>query len=157
MFYRAEFQPGDKFIYGIYSIQYQGQSPNGQQLSLIQKFDKFITGKAYLDRITVPGTNEMSIQIWLPYWWSETIVTVFPDNICFLVEGQDHSGMSAREKGLWFEDFDELVTGWMGYLAKDPTGNGLFDVRMGHVSDRGTFKAETPVNLNHSRKIKMFY
>ncbi|KAH7177176.1 heme-containing dehydratase protein [Fusarium sp. MPI-SDFR-AT-0072] len=86
-----------------------------------------------------------------------TIVTVFPDNICFLVEGQDHSGMSAREKGLWFEDFDELVTGWMGYLAEDTTANGLFDVRMGHFSDYGTSKTGTPINLNHNRKIEMFY
>ncbi|RKK74046.1 hypothetical protein BFJ69_g8785 [Fusarium oxysporum] len=44
MFYRAKFQPGDKFIYWIYGIQYQGQSPNGLQLDLIQEFDKLITG-----------------------------------------------------------------------------------------------------------------
>ncbi|EXL93189.1 hypothetical protein ACKRZS_005161 [Fusarium odoratissimum] len=77
--------------------------------------------------------------------------------MCFLVEGQDHSGMSAREKDLCFEEFDELVTGWMGYPAEDTTANGLFDVRMGHVSDYGTFKTGTPINLNHNRKIEMLY
>ncbi|KIL88548.1 hypothetical protein FAVG1_07793 [Fusarium avenaceum] len=222
MFYKAKFQPGDKFVYGIYGIQYQGQSPSGRQLDLVQKFDNLIAGQAHLDRITVPGTDEMSTQIWLSYWWPEshatwwstpavkefwdglpedagmwreiltvtasrvqnactaelkngmnglgemepfgdkigywgTIVTDLPENICFLVEGQDHSGMSSREKALWFEEFDDLVTGWMDHLAKDTTANGLFDVRMGYVSDFGTFKNGTPINLNHNRKIEMFY
>ncbi|KAM0443839.1 hypothetical protein ACHAQK_002585 [Fusarium lateritium] len=258
MFYRAKFQPGDKFLYGIYGIQYQGQSPSGWQLDLIQQFDKLISGQAHLDRITVPGTDEMSTQIWLSYWWPDshakwwsapavkqfwdglpqdagmwreiltvntsrvqnactaqlkngmnglgemepfgdkigywgcvrhripdvglgdklassleempprvpettnirpgrTVVTDLPDNICFLVEGQDHSGMSTREKALWFEEFDELVSGWMNHLGKDTNANGLFDVRMGHVSDCGMFKTGTPINLNHNRKIEMFY
>lgn len=78
------------------------------------------------------------------------------NNICFLVEGQDHAGMSAEVKALWFEEFDALVTGWMGYLAEYTTANGLFDVRMGHVSDYGTFKTGTPINLNHKRKTEMF-
>ncbi|KAF5971722.1 aldoxime dehydratase [Fusarium coicis] len=192
-------------------------------------FDKLITGQAHLERVTVPGTDEMSAQIWLSYWWPEShakwwpspdakqfwdelledagvwreiitatanrvqnactaelknrmnglgemepfgdkigywgcvrhhipdvslgdklassleemparvpetttirpgrvIVTDLPDNICFLVEGQDHSGMSAEEKALLFEDFDELATGWMGNLTKDTTANGIFDV-----------------------------
>ncbi|SCO22898.1 unnamed protein product [Fusarium fujikuroi] len=217
MFYRAKFQPGDKFIYGIYGIQYQGQSPNTQQLDLIEKFDKLITGQAHLDHITVPGTDGLSTQIWLSYWWPEAhakwwsspavkqfwdelpedagmwreILTAtanrvqnactaelrngmngvgemepFGDKIGYWgcvrhripdSKDKDHSGMSAEEKTLWFEEFDELVSGWMGYLAKDTTANGLFDVRMGHVPDFGTFKTGTPVNLNHNRKIELFY
>jgi hypothetical protein len=85
------------------------------------------------------------------------IVTDLLENICFLVEGQDHSGMSSRENVLWFEEFDELVTGWMNHLGKDTTANGLFNVRTGYVSDFGTFKNGTPINLNHNRKIEMFY
>ncbi|KAI8680625.1 hypothetical protein LRP88_04585 [Fusarium phalaenopsidis] len=258
MFYRASFKPGDLFLYGIYGIQYQGQSPSGPQLDLIQKFDEIISGQTHLDRITVPGNDGFATQIWLSYWWPKsyaewwskpavkefwsglpddagmwrevltvspsrvqnactaelknglnglgnmepfsekigywgcvrhripdvslgdklassleempsrvpetsdirpgrTLVTDLPDNICFLVEGQDHTRMSAREKDLWFEEFDELVTGWMEHLGKDTTANGLFDVRMGHVSDCGTFKDTGPVNLNHNRKIEMFY
>ncbi|KAI8675554.1 hypothetical protein NCS57_00456900 [Fusarium keratoplasticum] len=72
MFYRASFKPGDIFLYGIYGIQYQGQSLSGRQLHLVQQFDELIAGQAHLDRITVPGNDGFATQIWLSYWWPES-------------------------------------------------------------------------------------
>ncbi|KAF4822799.1 Phenylacetaldoxime dehydratase [Colletotrichum tropicale] len=87
-----------------------------------------------------------------------TSITKVPDNICFLVEGQDHSAMTPAEKTYWFEEFDELVTGWMHHLGDNAAANGLLDVRMGYVPENGRFRDhEGPINLNHSRKIELFY
>ena len=86
-----------------------------------------------------------------------TFITEVPDNIGFLVEDQDHSMMSSDEKTYWFEEFDDLVSGWMGHLAKDTVTNELFDVRMGYVPRSGTSRNTGPINLNHNRKIEMFY
>ncbi|KAI8202425.1 Phenylacetaldoxime dehydratase [Colletotrichum sp. SAR 10_76] len=87
-----------------------------------------------------------------------TSITKVPDNICFLVEGQDHSAMTPTERTYWFEEFDELVTGWMHHLGDNAAANGLLDVRMGYVPENGRFRDhEGPVNLNHNRKIELFY
>lgn len=258
MFYRAKFNPGDKFMYAIFGVQYIGDSPQDQQKELIEKFDQLIAGKAHLDRLVVPGANGLATQVWLSYWWPDglaewwstpavkefwtnlpdhagmyrefltvspgraqnactadnnngvnglgerelfsdkigywgcvrhrvadtaegetftsslpnipervpespeirrgrTLITDLPDNICFLVEGQDHSLQSEDERAYWFEEFDELVTGWMTHLSKDTASNGLFDVRMGYVPQFGTFRDKGPAQLDHKRKIELFY
>ncbi|KAI0174495.1 heme-containing dehydratase protein [Pestalotiopsis sp. NC0098] len=69
-----------------------------------------------------------------------TTITRLPDNIMFLVEGQDHSAMTAEEKTYWFDEFDELVTGWMHHLGDNAADNGLLDVRMGYVPENGRFR-----------------
>ncbi|KAF5005074.1 hypothetical protein FDECE_8491 [Fusarium decemcellulare] len=86
-----------------------------------------------------------------------TLITDLPDNICFLVEGQDHSLMTPLEKKHWFEEFDELVSGWMQYLGENTRENGLLSVRMGYVPEFGAFKDSGPINLRHNRKIELFY
>ncbi|KAI4604009.1 hypothetical protein KJ359_000135 [Pestalotiopsis sp. 9143b] len=86
-----------------------------------------------------------------------TTITRLPDNIMFLVEGQDHSAMTAEEKTYWFNEFDELVTGWMHHLGDNAADNGLLDVRMGYVPENGRFRNLGPVNLDHNRKIELFF
>lgn len=86
-----------------------------------------------------------------------TTITRLPDNIMFLVEGQDHSAMTAEEKTYWFDEFDELVTGWMHHLGDNAADNGLLDVRMGYVPENGRFRDLGPVNLDHNRKIELFF
>ncbi|KAK2735531.1 aldoxime dehydratase [Colletotrichum kahawae] len=74
-----------------------------------------------------------------------TTITKVPDNICFLVEGQDHSAMTPTEKTYWFEEFDELVTGWMHHLGDNAAVNGLLDVRMGYGVGKITLWEETSI------------
>lgn len=33
-------------------------------------------------------------------------MTQFPENLCFVVEGQDHSNLMTVERETWFERFD---------------------------------------------------
>lgn len=258
MFYRAKHQPGDVFLYGIFGVQYEGESPNSRAQDLIKQFDGLIAGRAHHDKISHPGKNGHGTQMWLSYWredkfkewwssqpvstfwaglddnagvWREiltvhtgrtqnactakltngingldvmepfsekigywgclrdrlpdttaqerfpsplasisqratidgrirqgrTVITQVPDNICFLVEGQDHSRMSAEEKAHWFANFDELVSGWMHHLEAKADDNGLLDIRMGYVPENGTFRDIGPINLDHNRKIEIFF
>ncbi|KAJ4179237.1 hypothetical protein NW759_017309 [Fusarium solani] len=260
MYFRARFQPGDQFIYGIFGIQYRGEKPTGRQLELIDTFDKLIDGRSHFDRILCPGPNEFRTRIWLSYWWPDKyeewwtsppvtrfwsdlpddagvwreiltvpasrtqnavthelkngvnglgemeassehsgywgcmrdrlsesspeqrfkspldevpervpegpsirkgriIITELPDNICFLVEGQDHSLMVPEERTAWFEKFDDLTDEWMHDLEANAAANGLLDVRMGCVVEFGKFrdKGKGPVFLDYNRKIELFY
>ena len=86
-----------------------------------------------------------------------TIITQLPDNICFLVEGQDHAQMVDEERTHWFNEFDELVTGWTHDLGANLKDNGLLDVRMGYVPEFGKFRTSGPINLDHNRKVELFY
>jgi hypothetical protein len=73
-----------------------------------------------------------------------TTITDAPDNICFLVEGQDHSLMTPEKKKHWFSEFDELFTDWMVHLDEKSVENSLLDVRMGYVPEHGTFRTAGP-------------
>lgn len=258
MFYRARHEPGSKFVYAIFGIQYRGTEPKDRSRELINALDKLITGKAHLDRITYPGKQDFGTIVWLSYWrpeklaawfasdpvssfwrnlpndagvWREfltvdtgrtqnactaespdgvngldqmkvfsekigywgcardripdsspeerfsgslkevpertpedgtirqgrTIITEAPDDMCFLIEGQDHSLMSVEERQHWFAEFDDLVTGWMLHLEEKSRENGLLDVRMGYVPEKGNFRTSGPVYLNHNRKIEQFF
>ncbi|KAJ8114722.1 hypothetical protein OPT61_g3466 [Boeremia exigua] len=258
MFYRAKHEPGSKFVYAIFGVQYEGAEPTGRSRELFNDFDKLISGKAHLDRMKCPGKGDFGTIIWLSYWrppqlvewfasqpvssfwknladdagiWREfltvdtgraqnactakltngvngldqmesfsdhigywgcnrdrlpdsspeeqftgsiqeipkqtpengtirpgrTIITGAPDNICFLVEGQDHSLMTEEEKKHWFAELDDLVTGWMLHLDDKSIENGILDVRMGYVPENGTFRTAGPINLDHNRKIELFY
>ncbi|KAH7161996.1 heme-containing dehydratase protein [Dactylonectria estremocensis] len=248
MFYKAKLQPGDKFIYGIFGIQHQGEEQSGRPAELISQFESLISDKIHLDRIIHPGKSGLGSRIWLLYWrlekyaewwasepvkkfweslsedagvWRETltvssnrtrnavsrkhkyginglndmemftekigywgcardrihesspdeqftsplkgmpdsrtVITDLPDNICFLVEGQDRSLMTPVERTHWFDEFDDLVTGRMQDLGDNTKENSLLSVRMGYVPEKGKFKDAQPVNLAHNRKIELFY
>jgi hypothetical protein len=84
-------------------------------------------------------------------------MTNFPDNICFVVEGQDHSAITAEEKGHWFEHFDDSVTQWMNDLVSAGPEGGILDSRLCYAAHSGQFRDSVPVALNYNRKIQLFY
>ncbi|KAJ1326899.1 phenylacetaldoxime dehydratase family protein [Microdochium nivale] len=86
------------------------------------------------------------------------LLTKFPDNLCFVVEGQDHSLISEEERHYWFDNFDSLATNWMQDLQNaDPKETGLLDSRLCYSSKSGTFRARSPEALNYNKKIQLFY
>ncbi|PWY79863.1 hypothetical protein BO83DRAFT_414800 [Aspergillus eucalypticola CBS 122712] len=71
------------------------------------------------------GTGEKII----PY---KQTITHIPDNICFVVEGQDHSAASAEERTYWAEHFDSLSQEWVGQVLSAGLPGGV-------VSSRGCY------------------
>ncbi|RDW72809.1 hypothetical protein BP6252_06716 [Coleophoma cylindrospora] len=63
-------------------------------------------------------------------------MAAIPDNLSFVVEGQDHSSVPQTEKDHWFANFDAPVTKWINHL---------------------TGPAVTTRAWNYNRKIQLFY
>jgi hypothetical protein len=85
------------------------------------------------------------------------LMTTFPDNLCFVVEGQDHSSISAEEKNYWFENFDASVTNWITDLANAPPSAGILDTRLCYAPESGKYRESIPDVLNYNRKVQLFY
>jgi hypothetical protein len=84
-------------------------------------------------------------------------MTQFPENICFVVEGQDHADITAAEKEHWFVNFDGPVSQWVNCLVTAGPDAGILDARLCYVPESGEFGASTPRALNFNRKIQLFY
>ncbi|ORY59319.1 heme-containing dehydratase protein [Pseudomassariella vexata] len=85
-------------------------------------------------------------------------MTTFPDNLCFVVEGQDHSLITDQERQLWFAKFDKPVTRWMQDLVQAGPKAGILDARVCYESESGLFRHEDSIPaLNYNRKIQLFY
>lgn len=100
------------------------------------------------------------------------LVTNIPSNICFVVEGQDHSAITSSEQDLWFKRFDPLVTQWIKDLVSSttpPTSSGpgtgtgthvpeLFRARLCYDPSSGLFRSDPDVPaLNYNKKVQLFY
>lgn len=86
-----------------------------------------------------------------------TTITTFPDNLCFVVEGQDHSDISANEKKHWFEHFDGPVTKWMQDLMDAGPDEGILDAKVCYSDGSGLYRNDTVSALNYNRKIQLFW
>ncbi|KAJ5143955.1 heme-containing dehydratase [Penicillium bovifimosum] len=84
-------------------------------------------------------------------------MTHFPNNICFVVEGQDHSAITTEEKKLWVENFDESVSRWMKDLMEAGPESGILDRRMCYERDSGLFLEGEPQALRYNKKVQLFY
>lgn len=85
------------------------------------------------------------------------LMTTFPENLCFVVEGQDHSSISVEEKNHWFENFDASVTNWITDLVEAPPSAGILDKRLCYVPESGKYRHSSPDALNYNRKVQLFY
>ncbi|PYH66331.1 aldoxime dehydratase [Aspergillus vadensis CBS 113365] len=70
-------------------------------------------------------------------------ITHIPDNICFVVEGQDHSAASAEERTYWAEHFDSLSQEWVGQVLSAGLPGGV-------VSSRGCYNPSVESTLPDS-------
>ncbi|KAJ5491864.1 heme-containing dehydratase [Penicillium expansum] len=84
-------------------------------------------------------------------------LTQFPDNICFVVEGQDHSAITAEEQQYWVENFDDSVTRWMKDLMEAGPESGILDGRICYDPESGLFREGEPKALSYNKKVQLFY
>ncbi|KAJ5131802.1 heme-containing dehydratase [Penicillium atrosanguineum] len=84
-------------------------------------------------------------------------LTQFPDNICFVVEGQDHSAITAEERKYLFESFDDSVTRWIKDLMEAGPESGILDGRICYEPESGVFREKEPQALNYNKKVQLFY
>jgi hypothetical protein len=84
-------------------------------------------------------------------------ITHYPDNLCFVVEGQDHSALSAEEREYWFENFDASVNQWIKDLLASGPDSGILDARLCFEPEKGTFRNSEPRALNYNKKVQLFY
>lgn len=85
------------------------------------------------------------------------VMNKFPDNLCFVVEGQDHSNITPEEKEYWYENFDSQVTQWMQDLFSAGPDSGILGSRMCYAPDTGVFRDSSPQALNYNKKAQFFY
>ncbi|KAJ6118251.1 hypothetical protein N7471_013718 [Penicillium samsonianum] len=96
-----------------------------------------------------------------------TAIERFPDNICFLVEGQDHSAMEAPEKKYWFEKFEDLTNDWIVTSTTASHEEGIISARLCHSIESGPNKRldldmdiksdKLPKALTLNRRVELFY
>ncbi|KAK7432269.1 hypothetical protein QQZ08_001214 [Neonectria magnoliae] len=56
-------------------------------------------------------------------------ITQFPDNLCFVVEGQDYSAMKEKECTYWNENFDGLTKQWITNVVTGGPSQGMLSAR----------------------------
>lgn len=59
-------------------------------------------------------------------------MTRFPDNLCFVIEGQDFSTMKGKDLDYWNENFDSLTKTWITNVVKAGPQKGLVSARACH-------------------------
>ncbi|KAJ5273754.1 hypothetical protein N7478_008879 [Penicillium angulare] len=87
----------------------------------------------------------------------------FPNNLCFVVEGQDHTHVSSEERIYWEQHFSVPVNRWITDLITtgphDPK-SGILDARLCYDPVSGPFHCNGPENipqLKYNRKVQFFY
>ncbi|KAJ5093789.1 hypothetical protein N7456_009650 [Penicillium angulare] len=87
----------------------------------------------------------------------------FPDNLCFVVEGQDHTHLTSEEKVYWEQQFSVPVNRWITDLTttgpQDPD-SGILDARLCYDPASGPFDCNGPDSLpqlKYNRKVQFFY
>ncbi|KAJ5727071.1 heme-containing dehydratase [Penicillium malachiteum] len=84
-------------------------------------------------------------------------VTNLPDNVCFVVEGQDHSEIMDAEKEFWFMNFDQSAERWMKDLVAAGEGSGVLDSKLCYCPESGIFRESDLTALNYNNKVQLFY
>ena len=82
-----------------------------------------------------------------------------PDNIAFVVEGQDHGLILPEEKEHWLENFDQPVMNWISDLVAAGPEKGILDSRLCNNPESGMYKAADvqPQELSFNDKVQLFY
>lgn len=66
------------------------------------------------------------------------IIDNFPDNLCFIREGQGWERCDADELMVWEKSMAPVVDGWIDELAADPVATGCISIRAARERDRVT-------------------
>ncbi|EOD46993.1 putative aldoxime dehydratase protein [Neofusicoccum parvum UCRNP2] len=65
------------------------------------------------------------------------VIDRFPDNMCFVVEGQDHAAMGPGERDHWAENFDLLTKSWVSHVVNAGPEAGMVSARLCHAPQSG--------------------
>ncbi|KAH0153389.1 hypothetical protein KCU67_g9486, partial [Aureobasidium melanogenum] len=93
-------------------------------------------------------------------------MTKFPEHICYVIEGQDHSPLEERETKVWSALFDALTERWITNVLRARPDEGLLFGRLCHVPESGKTKVEPTAveqdpdifpELDFNRKIEILY
>ncbi|KAJ6013236.1 heme-containing dehydratase [Penicillium herquei] len=87
------------------------------------------------------------------------LLTNLPNNVCFVVEGQDHSEITDEEREFWFKNFDQSVKRWMKDLVSAGDGSGVLDSKLCYCPESGIFRESDSdlAALNYNKKVQLFY
>lgn len=90
----------------------------------------------------------------------------FPDNICYVIEGQDHTPIGEHEGKVWSQRFHWATKRWITNVVRAGSEGGVLCSRLCHVPESGAMNvepAELPDDpdifpaLNLNRKVEIFY
>ncbi|PYH98165.1 hypothetical protein BO71DRAFT_69961 [Aspergillus ellipticus CBS 707.79] len=86
-------------------------------------------------------------------------LTHFPHNICFVVEGQDHTRASAEEQTYWTEHFDALSQKWVSDAVDAGVQKGVLSSRACYspAAAAATAAADKRYPLTLGRDVQLFY
>ncbi|KAK9238151.1 aldoxime dehydratase [Lipomyces kononenkoae] len=93
-------------------------------------------------------------------------MTKFPENICYVIEGQDHSLMKEHEGKIWSEKFHRATKRFVTNAVRAGPEGGVLSARLCHVPESGTINvkpSEIPDDpdifpaLEINRTVEIFY
>lgn len=93
-------------------------------------------------------------------------MTRFPDNICYVIEGQDRTAMTEKETKLWSEKFHRNTKRFITNVVRSGPEAGMLSARLCHVPESGKTKIEASYGtdepdifpaLDHNRCVEIFF
>lgn len=93
------------------------------------------------------------------------VMDTFPDHLCCVVEGQDHSAMGPKEHEYWMQHFNDLSNNWITTTVTTGNVDGVVSARLCHYPDRGLINPNHGIDttnkwapaLGYNRKLQIFY
>ena len=113
-----------------------------------------------LDAVPAPRQADGSIRL------GRVRMTKFPDNICFVIEGQDHTPLKGNEGKVWSSRFHTTTKRWVTNALRAGPEAGILSSRLCHFPDSGLVNVESAElhdepdifpALNVNLKIQIFY
>lgn len=88
-------------------------------------------------------------------------MTTFPENLCFVLEGQDHSPIADDERSYWFTHFQGPATKWITDVVTATPAQGMVSARTLYDPSSGlistTHDLDKSSALNWNVKIQLLY
>ncbi|KAH7058676.1 heme-containing dehydratase protein [Macrophomina phaseolina] len=93
------------------------------------------------------------------------IMDSFPDNLCVVIEGQDHRAMKSEEREHWNERFDHLTKSWVTHVVGAGADAGMVSARLCYAPHSGKVEACGDVSLEQgwaqafsfNRRVQILY
>lgn len=93
-------------------------------------------------------------------------MTEFPENVCYVLEGQDHTLMKEDEGKLWSSKFHHNTKRFVTNVVRSGVEGGMLSARLCHVPESGIIPVEPSdvvdepdifPALEHNRTVELFF